>query len=276
MKSLFLSAVALVALSAFGLQASPILGPPVTACSAIPGVTGTANDLIFTFGLWSVPGFACEQQDKIYSNFALGTIPTDATLRIQLQPLGTQEFHTADGQWKLRNGIHVFVRHRDRSDAEPVEPDYGDHRRYLEPVESWCAEQYQNRIYGGRRDHRLARLHARQSRRHDPAESDCRSRDGRVRSQWRSGCEHFEYVPAGFEWRNSGARIVRVDWRRIAAAGRTTPLPPRLKFAFLPDRRPLPEGGGLFAFGDAYFTGWLARVTIDSKVRARCASVSTR
>ncbi len=94
MKSLFLSVVALVALSVFGLQASPILGPPVTACSAIPGVTGTANDLIFTFGLWSVPGFACEQQDKIYSNFALGTIPTDATLRIQLQPLGTQEFHT--------------------------------------------------------------------------------------------------------------------------------------------------------------------------------------
>ncbi len=94
MRSLFLSVVALVALSVVGLQAAPILAPPVTACSAIPGVTGTANDLIFTFGLWSAPNFACQQQDKIYSNFSLGTIPTDTTLRIQLQPIGTQEFHT--------------------------------------------------------------------------------------------------------------------------------------------------------------------------------------
>src|SRR5437868_3706380 len=94
MRRLFLSVAALGALGAVGLHASPILAPPVTACSAIPGVTGAANDLIFTFGLWSVPNFACQQQDKIYSNFSLGAIPTDTTLRIQLQPIGAQEFHT--------------------------------------------------------------------------------------------------------------------------------------------------------------------------------------
>src|SRR5690242_3291203 len=93
MKSLFLSVVALAAVGAFGLQASPILAPPVAACSALAS-GGTANDLFFLFGVWSGSNFACEQQDKIYSNFSLGGIPTDTTLRIQLQPIGTQEFHT--------------------------------------------------------------------------------------------------------------------------------------------------------------------------------------
>jgi len=60
----------------------------------VPGVTGTANDLIFSFALWSAPNFACEQQDKIYSNFSVGAIPTDSTLRLQLQPIGSLEFHT--------------------------------------------------------------------------------------------------------------------------------------------------------------------------------------
>jgi hypothetical protein len=94
MKSLFLSLVVLSLLGAGALQAIPILGPPVVQCSAIPGVTGTANDLIFSFALWSAPNFACEQQDKIYSNFSVGAIPTESTLRVQLQPLGLLEFHT--------------------------------------------------------------------------------------------------------------------------------------------------------------------------------------
>jgi hypothetical protein len=93
MRSLFLSAVALVSLGVVGLQAAPILAPPIAACSTLAS-GGTANDLFFLFGVWSAPNFACEQQDKIYSNFSLGAIPTDTTLRIQLQPIGPQEFHT--------------------------------------------------------------------------------------------------------------------------------------------------------------------------------------
>src|SRR5215831_13333146 len=76
------------------LQAAPVLGPPVTQCAAAPGVTGLSNDLIVPFSTWSATNFACEQQDKIYSNFAPGAIPTDATLRLQVQPIGVQDFHT--------------------------------------------------------------------------------------------------------------------------------------------------------------------------------------
>jgi len=76
------------------LQAAPILGPPVGQCSAASGVTGVANDLIVPFATWSAANFACEQDDKIYSNFAPGAIPTDATLRLQVQQLGLADFHT--------------------------------------------------------------------------------------------------------------------------------------------------------------------------------------
>jgi hypothetical protein len=93
MKSWLLSALVLALLSAVAVQASPILAPPITACSALAS-GGTPNDLFFLFSVWSQPNFACEEQDKIYSNFSLGAIPTDTTLRIQLQPIGTQEFHT--------------------------------------------------------------------------------------------------------------------------------------------------------------------------------------
>ena len=80
------------------LQAAPVLGPPVGQCSAASGVTGVPNDLIVPFATWSAANFACEQQDKIYSNFAPGAIPTDATLRLQVQPLGTADFHTVSFQ----------------------------------------------------------------------------------------------------------------------------------------------------------------------------------
>src|SRR5436190_16284962 len=94
MNRLVLSLSVLSLLGAAAIQAAPILAPPVIQCSAVPGVTGTANDLIFSFALWSAPNFACEQQDKIYSNFSVGAIPTDSTLRLQLQPIGSLEFHT--------------------------------------------------------------------------------------------------------------------------------------------------------------------------------------
>jgi hypothetical protein len=76
------------------LQAAPVLGPPVGQCSAASGVTGIPNDLIIPFATWTAANFACEQQDKIFSNFAPGAIPTDTTLRLQVQPLGTEDFHT--------------------------------------------------------------------------------------------------------------------------------------------------------------------------------------
>ncbi len=94
MRNAFLMTILVCALGAGALQAVPILAPPVTQCSAIPGVGGSANDLTFSFAIWSAANFACEQQDKIYSNFSVGAIPTDTTLRLQLQPLGSVEFHT--------------------------------------------------------------------------------------------------------------------------------------------------------------------------------------
>jgi len=78
------------------LQAAPVLGPPVGQCSAAG--TGLPTDLIIPFATWSAANFACEQQDKIYSNFAPGAIPTDATLRLQVQPIGAQDFHTVTFQ----------------------------------------------------------------------------------------------------------------------------------------------------------------------------------
>jgi hypothetical protein len=93
MKSWLLLVVVLALFTAVGLQASPILAPPVAACSSLAS-GGTPNDLFFLFNVWSAPNFACEEQDKIYSNFSLGAIPTDTTLRIQLQPIGADEFHT--------------------------------------------------------------------------------------------------------------------------------------------------------------------------------------
>jgi hypothetical protein len=94
MRNAFLMTVVACLLGAGAMRAIPILGPPVTPCSAISGVGGSPNDLTFSFAIWSSANFACEQQDKIYSNFSVGAIPTDTTLRIQLQPLGTVDFHT--------------------------------------------------------------------------------------------------------------------------------------------------------------------------------------
>ncbi|MBZ5723421.1 MAG: hypothetical protein LAP87_00350 [Acidobacteriia bacterium] len=94
MKKALLCMAAVLLAGVSVLSASPVLGPPVGQCSAAAGVTGSANDLIVPFSTFSVSGFACEQQDKIYSNFNMGAIPTDATLRLQVQPLGALDFHT--------------------------------------------------------------------------------------------------------------------------------------------------------------------------------------
>jgi hypothetical protein len=81
-------------LGAGALQATPILSGPVTQCSTFAVDATNPNDLAIQFAAYSAAGFACEQQDKIYSNFALGALPDTTTLRIQLQPLGLVDFHT--------------------------------------------------------------------------------------------------------------------------------------------------------------------------------------
>lgn len=90
--SLCLSVICL--LGAAAVQAAPILSGPVAACSTFAVDPSNPNDLAIQFGVFSTADFACEQQDKIYSNFALGALPATSTLRIQLQPLGLVDFHT--------------------------------------------------------------------------------------------------------------------------------------------------------------------------------------
>jgi hypothetical protein len=81
-------------LGAGAVQAAPILSGPVAQCSTFAIDSSNPNDLAIQFAVFSAANFACEQQDKIYSNFALGALPTTATLRIQFQPLGPVDFHT--------------------------------------------------------------------------------------------------------------------------------------------------------------------------------------
>jgi hypothetical protein len=89
---LCVSAICLVGASA--VQAAPILTGPVVQCSSFAVDSSNPTDLAIQYAIFSATDFACEQQDKIYSNFSLGALPTSATLRIQFQSLGTVDFHT--------------------------------------------------------------------------------------------------------------------------------------------------------------------------------------
>ncbi len=70
-------------------------GAAVVSCDSVPGgfVTST-NDVLFPYAVWTAPGFECEQMDNIYSNFSPGAAPTDTTLRVLLQVMGTFDIHT--------------------------------------------------------------------------------------------------------------------------------------------------------------------------------------
>jgi hypothetical protein len=94
MKRCFLCVSVICLLGAAAVQAAPILTGPVAQCSTFAVDSSDPNDLAIQFGVFSTANFACEQQDKIYSNFALGALPATTTLRIQLQPLGLVDFHT--------------------------------------------------------------------------------------------------------------------------------------------------------------------------------------
>jgi hypothetical protein len=90
MKRSFLSVLAICLLGAGAVQASAV----VPQCSTFAVDPSNPNDLAIQFSVFSVANFACEGQDKIYSNFDLGGLPGTSTLRIQLQPLTGVDFHT--------------------------------------------------------------------------------------------------------------------------------------------------------------------------------------
>lgn len=80
--------------------ASPVLAPPAPPCSSFG--TGPENNLTITNGLWTLPNFFCQQDDKIFSNFAItGGLPATTTLRLQEQTIGAVDFHilTFDGNF---------------------------------------------------------------------------------------------------------------------------------------------------------------------------------
>jgi hypothetical protein len=65
------------------------------ACDAAGG-SGPANNVVFDYAVWTAPGFTCQQQDKVYSDFDPGLIPIGTQLQILFQVIGPQEFHTVN------------------------------------------------------------------------------------------------------------------------------------------------------------------------------------
>jgi hypothetical protein len=94
MKRSFLCVLVICLLGAGAAQAAAVLAGPVPLCSTFAVDPSNPNDLAIQYGAFSEADFACEQQDKIYSNFSLGALPDTSTLRIQLQPLVGVDFHT--------------------------------------------------------------------------------------------------------------------------------------------------------------------------------------
>jgi len=76
------------------LSAAPILVGPVASCLSFGSAGSNVDDVTVPYSVFSAPNFACEQQDKIFSNFNVGLIPTSSALRFQLQTIGPLDFHT--------------------------------------------------------------------------------------------------------------------------------------------------------------------------------------
>jgi hypothetical protein len=94
MKRCFLCVFVICLFGAGAVQAAAILTGPVAQCSTFAVDSTNPNDLAIQFADFSAANFACEQQDKIYSNFSGTGLPDTSTLRIQLQPLTGVDFHT--------------------------------------------------------------------------------------------------------------------------------------------------------------------------------------
>jgi hypothetical protein len=106
MKRSFLCVLVICLLGAGAAQAAAVLAGPVPLCSTFAVDPSNPNDLAIQYGVFSVADFACEQQDKIYSNFSQGALPDTSTLRIQLQPLVGVDFHTVTFNGK-NTALHV-------------------------------------------------------------------------------------------------------------------------------------------------------------------------
>ncbi|MBZ5723989.1 MAG: PEP-CTERM sorting domain-containing protein [Acidobacteriia bacterium] len=81
-----------------------VLLPLIVSAAIVPQCsqfgTGTATDIQIAGSVWQatnadgVGTFACEQQDKIYSNFFVLGMSVDTSLRLQVQALAAGDFHT--------------------------------------------------------------------------------------------------------------------------------------------------------------------------------------
>ena len=92
MRKLLASVVTLFALSATAGFAIPVLAPPSPACSTFG--TGPANDISIQFAVWTSANFNCSQDDKIFSNFAVGIgLPNNTVLELQTQQIGPLDLH---------------------------------------------------------------------------------------------------------------------------------------------------------------------------------------
>jgi hypothetical protein len=84
------------ALAQLCLTATPVLVGPAPACTSFATGGSGGNDILIAGTTWMASGFACEQGDKIYSNFSPGALAgTDTTLRLDVQTIGTTTFFTA-------------------------------------------------------------------------------------------------------------------------------------------------------------------------------------
>jgi hypothetical protein len=106
MKRSFLC-LSLMCLLAAAVQAGPVLSGPVAQCSSFDQGATNPNDLVIPYSVFSVANFACEGQDKIYSNFNLGALPSTSSLRIQLQPLGSVDYHTVTFNGNFANDFSL-------------------------------------------------------------------------------------------------------------------------------------------------------------------------
>lgn len=75
-------------------SAAAVLSPPVSQCAAASGASGNAGNIFLPFSTWSASGFACEQQEEIFSNFSSSSIPDATVLDLQHQTFGAFDFHT--------------------------------------------------------------------------------------------------------------------------------------------------------------------------------------
>jgi hypothetical protein len=100
----------LIVLSASLGRAAPVLSGPVTPCTQLGA--GPRSNVTISFAVWTAPGFACENQDKIFSNFVVtGGLSNDTALQLQEESIGPVDFHvvTFSGNFLTAFGISYDI-----------------------------------------------------------------------------------------------------------------------------------------------------------------------